>query len=170
MGSAGFQDLLGSFDLAGGFAVDGEEDASVFDSAFVAFGFVLGDAHAYEGSDESSDCSAYSEACQGAHDGAGCDERAYSGDGERSDAGEEAEGPTYDSAGGDSGGGAFRGLGVFLVGEVLAGVDVGHEDGYVLVGEAGRGDLVDCLFCCGAGVVDSEDCCVFTCHLKFLPG
>ena len=54
MRSAGFEDLLGACDLAGGFAVDGEENASIFDAAFVALGLVLGDAHAYESSDESS--------------------------------------------------------------------------------------------------------------------
>jgi hypothetical protein len=57
--------------------VSGEKYASLLDPAFIAFGFIFGNAHADEGTDEAAHPAAEAEASQGPHDRAGGDERSY---------------------------------------------------------------------------------------------
>ena len=158
------QDVFGDGNLSRGFAVNGDEDAALVDTALVALGFELRNAHADQCAYQATNCAAYSEPGECAHDGTGGDERTDSRDSERSDSGEQAQGSADDPADTHAGGSALRRLGVLFRGKLLRMAFVGHQDGYILVGEPGRCELVDCAFCRFATGEDSESCCVFTCH------
>jgi hypothetical protein len=62
------------------------------------------------------------------------------------------------------GGGAFRGLGVLLVGEGAGAFVVREQDGDVGVGEAGGEEVVDRSLGEGWGLVDAEDSYVLAGH------
>ena len=72
--------------------MNGQKSSAAFDCAFVAFGFKLRDTHADEGSNDSTYGSADTEASERSHNGTSCDKWADTGDGERADSGEQAEG------------------------------------------------------------------------------
>ena len=164
LGVACLERCLRKGDLFGRVAVDGEERSAVLDAAFIALRFVLGNAHADKGSDDSAYRAAYAESGECAHDWAGGDERADAGDGEGSDAGKEAERTTDGSACGDAGRGTLRGLGVLLVGEGAGAFVVRKEDGDGRVGEASGEKAIDGDFGCGRGRKDSEYGGVFAGH------
>ena len=151
-------------DLFGGIAVNRQECAAVLDGAFEAFGLVLGDTHADEGSDDSSDGAADTESGKRAHDGTGCDERADSGDCQGSDAGEQAECSANDAASGDAGRRAFRGFRILLVGKGTGALIVGEEHGDRGVREADREQVIDGVFRGGGSGIDAENGCVFAGH------
>ncbi len=116
----GFQDVFGGRDLAERVAVDGEKCSAVLDAAFVALGFILGDAHADQGSDETAYCAADSEPGERGHDGAGSDEWTNARYGECSDACQQSERSADYSASRSTCGCAFGRLGVFLVSEIAS--------------------------------------------------
>src|ERR1700722_1223943 len=76
-----FENGLGPLDFVSRVGVDGEQNATVFYAAFVAFGFVLGNAHADQGSGQAADCASDPDACQCGHDRSGGNEWPEAGDG-----------------------------------------------------------------------------------------
>jgi hypothetical protein len=109
--------------------VNGKENSSVLDGAFVPLGFVLGESHADEGSDESADCTADAYAGERCHDGTCGDEGADAGDSESADAREEAECSSDDAAGGGPGGCAFGRLGALFMSEGATTFVIRKKDG-----------------------------------------
>ena len=69
------EQIFGPRDLVRRVAVNGEQNSAFSDVYFVALGFVLGDAHTYQGTDETTDSAADSEASKSTHDRAGRYER-----------------------------------------------------------------------------------------------
>src|SRR3954451_24526635 len=74
LGAGALQDILRAFNPIRVVAVDGGQDLTLLDHAFIALGLVFGDAHSYECADDPADHPTGSGACQRTHDGSGCDE------------------------------------------------------------------------------------------------
>ncbi len=157
MGSGGAEGVFRSLYLFVGVAVYGEEGSSLFEPAFVAAGFVLGNAEAYEGSYHSAERAAYTEAGERCHDGSCGDEGTDTGDSEGSYAGEQAEGSTDDAARGYTGGCALGSFGVLFVSEGSGGFVVRQEDGDIGVAETGGKEMIDGTLGVVRGLVDAED-------------
>ena len=83
--------------------MDRNQDAAVFDAAFVTLGFILRNAHADQRADEAARRAADTEPGQRAHDRTRRDERSKAGDGERADAGKQAQRSAHYSARGRAG-------------------------------------------------------------------
>ncbi len=153
VGSGAFKNLFGAFDLVGVFGVDGDEDIAVFDLAFVTLGFQLGNAQADQSSGNATDSSADRGATTGRHDGASGDERADAANAESADSDQPTEVAAELAAGDAASGGAFRGLGVLFVGEVLGAGLVRKQHGNIVIGEVGvlelSGDGNGLGFCFG---------------------
>ncbi len=106
--------------------MNGEQDSASLDSSFVAFGFVLWNAHAYKSAEKATDGSTNSESCECGHDGTSGDEWTDARDSKSADAREEAEGSANDASGGGACSGSFGSLGALLVGEGAGGFVIGE--------------------------------------------
>src|SRR5579872_3944426 len=76
----------------------GEQDPAFFNPAFVALGFVFGNAHADEGSRNAADGAAYAHSSESSDDWAGCNERADAGNCQRTNTRQPTKGSANYSA------------------------------------------------------------------------
>ena len=75
-------------DLLGSVAMNRQKNATFFDAPLVSLRFVLGDAHAHEGANQTADGAADAEAGESGHDRTGRNERTESGNRENADPGQ----------------------------------------------------------------------------------
>ena len=89
-------------------AMDAQEDAAIFHLSFITLGFVLGDAHADQGSDHAAGGSASAETdSQGRDDRSGGDQWSDSGNGQSSEPSQCPEGASDDPSGGRASSSSF---------------------------------------------------------------
>src|SRR6266851_2261507 len=162
------QDFLGSLDPLGIVTVHGEKDSSLFDSAFVAFCFILGNAHANQGSSYAADYSAGAGTSERGHDWTSGNQRADSGNRQRTDSGQPPQASAdYRTRSCSSGGSLWR-LGAFLVGEILGSLVLRKQNRDVGVPKIFLAQPVDCIFDADPGTINSKYCRIFACHADLL--
>jgi hypothetical protein len=94
--------------------VNGDQDTSAADLAFVVFGLVLRDSEAHQCARHTTDRRASSDAAQSPEQRACREKRTHAGDGQRADARENPERPADDTATSCPHGCAFRRFRIFL--------------------------------------------------------
>src|SRR6185369_4537887 len=117
-------------------AMDREQHAAVLDATLVPLGFVLGNSHADERTNQPAYRSADPNACERGHDRTGSDEWSQSGDGECTDAGKQSQRAADRAASRGASGRALGCFRVFLVGKLLRALVVGQQHRNVVVGNA----------------------------------
>src|SRR5580658_10727759 len=114
-----FQNLLGPLDPLRILAVNREQNAAVFNPAFVAFRFIFGNPHANQRARDATDGPSYASARQCSHNGSGRDKRPQT----RNRKCTHAEQPSHRAAeyysGSSTRGRSFWRFSAFLVGKIF---------------------------------------------------
>src|ERR1700686_4447056 len=155
--------LLGPGRIVG---MHGEQDSAFLDPAFVALGFVFGNAHANESSRDAANRAAYADSGESSHDRSCRNERADARNGQRANTGQPTERSADYGASCGTGCGSLGRLRVFLNREVFRALIFGEQNGDVGIAETLRPQEVDCVFHVALSAINSECCCVFSSHYQ----
>lgn len=136
--------------------MNGEKIVSFLQLLFVVFGFELRNSEADETACDSAGSRTNCCATESGHDGTGRNERAYAGNGKRTDAGEQTKRTTCNAARCGSSCGTFGCFGVFDVTNIMRAVGVGQQDGDFRSDESLTLKTVDNVFGLAVCVCDTE--------------
>src|ERR1700722_1978665 len=143
----------------------GDENAAILHAAFVALGFVFGNAHSDECADQAASCCADAKTCKSAHDGTCRDERSKARNRESADSCKEPERAAHDAARGCACGGTFRRFRVLFGAEFPRGINIRCQYGYVVIAKSCGEEHVDAFLCRDARRENTKRCCVFSGHV-----
>src|SRR4029079_1626378 len=121
-------------------------------------------AHSNQSSCQAANCAARACASQCRHYGPSRDERSQARYGQGANSRQPSQASPNDCARGSAGRGTFRCFGVFLVGKILCALVLWEEHRDVCVKTIRCPQSVNRIFNAYAVAVNSESCCIFTCH------
>ncbi len=144
--------------------MNGQQNATLAQAAFIPLGFVFWNSHPNQGAGESGNRSPYTCAGQGCHDRTGCNEGPHPGDCKRADSGEPAQRAADDCAGRSTCGRTLGSFCAFLVCKVFRPDVFREQDRNVGVAEASGFQSIHRTLHSLVSRINSEDRGIFSSH------